>query len=243
MLWDEFNHQSEVSPSIIKISGNTSVGFLTRYLQTEPILREYLRFYINANPDRLFEQSFHYQKLFWEYGWNVSELIGFLQTFHTQKLCWILHERGSEINTTGINPGNCQNKFGNPCCMHPEENGIFYALIVANHILRACGKQSIHPDDLWITLWNIGWLDADVQRESSRMWVIKVMFNIIWKEPKDRVRDYAIKEQKLIGSRIQWYNEILISGLQGLIDSEATLPNASQPQGKPLPQVDLARIL
>lgn len=42
---------------------------------------------------------------------------------------------------------------------------------------------------------------------------------------------------------MQKHISTLITGLQALIDSEATLPNASQPQGKPLPQVDLARIL
>ena len=238
-----YNNPNTTPQSIIKITENTSVPYLTRHFQIEPILTRYVQYYLKNNPEWLFERSYHYRKMFWYSGWNLQELVEFLKTFHTQKLCWVLHERWGNIHIHQINPDTCRNKIGNPCCMHPEETGLLYAIIAANHILRGFHMPSIDPTELWPFISNIGWVDADVQRRSTQMMPIIAIFKIMWHEQKDAVREYAMEEQKAIWSTVQSYIEIFVSGLQSLIDSGATLPNASPPQEKSLPKVELARIL
>ncbi len=237
MLWDEFHHQSEVSRSILKISGNTSVGFLMRRFQWERIIKEYTEAFFTKNTEWLFERSYHYRQIFGHYTWELSELVKFLESFHTLKTCGVLHERESSINTQDNNPIICQTKFGNPWCPHLEENGLLYAMVAGNQILRGFQKKYIDYMELWVLIWKLRELDVEVGRRSSYISIVQRV------QAPDTTRTFAIGEQKKFWSEMQKHISTLITGLQGLIDSEATLPNASQPQGKPLPQVDLARIL
>jgi hypothetical protein len=52
------------------------------------------------------------------------------------KICGVYHEA---MNTT-LTPLFCKNKDDNPACMHPEETGLFYALILAESLLEKLGQ-------------------------------------------------------------------------------------------------------
>lgn len=215
MNWAALSHH--VVQSIIQISINTSVPFLTQRLWVPQAIRDILvASWQTLNWEDFLDRNIYYKRCTTNPWWSIERLIWFLQEFLATDpvFCGALHERWWHINTTWIETGSCPNKNYNRACLYPEENGLLYAVIAGESILENIKwRESYQFKTQFLETISV---DREAARQSNDFWETGIEGVHL---DMQRVRDYQRKLAEF------WYTYLkkLVQELEWLIDSGAKI--------------------
>lgn len=120
--------------------------------------------------------------------------MNFLKRFPEAKYCGMLHERIDILDRRTTSSRMCQMKFSNPCCGHPEQNGLAKALMLGEYILILIHDRALPTVPTSVKMLNpVIEIDTDVDRRSSRSQ--RVQF--FTRDQVDLIRQDAIERQAI----------------------------------------------